>query len=294
MRLEGVRRDGTVLPLEVTCSPFETDEGALITTAIRDATDKVQSEERIRRINADLERRVAERTSDLTRSNDALRQFAWAASHDLQEPIRMVLSYSQWVARLAAQKLTPEELQMLVSVQQNANRLQELLTDLRQYIFLSESEHQPQTLVDCNAVLEKVKGCLHGALEETNAIIEVAPLPTLHSIEILLVQIFQNLISNSIKYRSDVAPVIKIKADSVDGCWIFSVQDNGIGIDPAQSEYVFGVFKRLHGRQYSGTGIGLAICRAAVDRLGGRIWVEPKAGPGTTIRFLIVEESAHA
>jgi hypothetical protein len=287
MRLEGICRDGAVFPIEITCSPFETDEGVLITTAIRDATEKVQAEERIRRINADLEKRVAERTADLTRSNDALRQFAWAASHDLQEPIRMVLSYAQWIARRAGQKLTPEELEMLASVQLNASRLQVLLTDLRQYIFLSESDQQSHTLVDCNAVLETVKGCLQGSIQDANAVIEIEPLPTVLSVEILLIQIFQNLISNSIKYRSDTAPVVKIKAESSDGNWIFSVEDNGIGIDPSQSEYIFGVFKRLHGRHYSGTGIGLAICKAASERLGGRIWVEPKTGPGATIRLLI-------
>lgn len=294
IRLKGICRDGTVIPIEITCSPFETDEGVLITTAIRDATEKVQAEERIRRINADLERRVAERTVELTRSNDALRQFAWAASHDLQEPIRMVLSYAQWVARRAAQKLTPEEMEMLASVQQNASRLQVLLTDLRQYIFLSESEEQALTLVDCNAVLEKVQGCLQGAIQEAKAVIEVEPLPVIASVEILLVQIFQNLISNSLKYRSDVAPVIKVRAESSDGNWIYSVEDNGIGIDPAQSEYIFGVFKRLHGRHYSGTGIGLAICKAATERLGGRIWVESKPGPGATIRLSLPRGSAHA
>lgn len=294
LRLEGIRRDGTEFPIEVTCSPFETDEGLLVTIAVRDATEKLQAEERIQRINADLERRVGERTADLTRSNDALRQFAWAASHDLQEPIRMVLSYSQWLSRSAAGKLTGDEAGMLDCVQENASRLGALLTDLRQYIFLSESEDHPKTLVDCNAVLQTAKDCLQGAIREAQAMIEAEPLPMLPAIEILLLQIFQNLISNSIKYRSDTAPAVKITAEPMRNGWLFSFCDNGIGIDPVQSEYVFGVFKRLHGRQYSGTGIGLAICKAATERLGGRIWVKPQSGGGTTIQFFIPEESTSA
>jgi PAS domain S-box-containing protein len=290
MRLEGVCRDGSVFPIEITCSPFETDEGVLITTAIRDATGTVKAEERIRRVNAELERRVAERTADLTRSNDALRQFAWAASHDLQEPIRMVLSYAQWIARSAGTKLGQDEFEMLTCVQDNAARLQTLLTDLRQYIFLSESEQQLTSLVDCNVVLETVKSYLAAAIAESGATIAVDPLPSIQSVEILLIQIFQNLMSNSIKYRSDAAPLISVRAEPSHAGWIFSVADNGIGVDPTQSEYVFGVFRRLHGRQYSGTGIGLAICKAAVERLGGRIWIEPQAIPGTTVRFLVPQE----
>jgi PAS domain S-box-containing protein len=290
VRLEGICRDGRIFPIEMTCSAFETDEGVFITTAIRDATEKVQAEERIRRINADLEKRVAERTAELTRSNDALRQFAWAASHDLQEPVRMVLAYSQWVQRSAGARLTPQELDRLIYVHQNAGRLETLLTDLRQYIFISESDEDCTTIIDCNAVLEMVKECLQGIISDTNATIHAGPLPRLRCTEILLVQIFQNLISNSIKYRSELDPVIKVSAELTPAGWIFSVQDNGIGIDSDKAEYIFGVFKRLHGRQYSGTGIGLAICKAAVERLGGRIWVEPDSGPGATFQFLLPEE----
>lgn len=286
-RLHGLRQDGTSFPIEVTSNLCDTAEGTLITTAIRDATEKVLNEERIRKINADLERRVADRTADLTRSNDALRQFAWAASHDLQEPVRMVLSFSQWVARSAKDKLTERETAMLDSVQQNAARLESLLADLRQYIFLSESEEAVQSLVDCNSVLNTVKSCLEGVIADSGATVEVMPLPKLRSVSILLTQVFQNLISNSLKYRRDEPPVVRIEAEPGPDGVTFSVHDNGIGIEPSQAEYVFGVFKRLHGRKYSGTGIGLAICKAAVERLGGRIWVEPKPPPGATVRFFI-------
>jgi PAS domain S-box-containing protein len=289
-RLEARCQDGTSFPIEITRNPFENEEGVLITTAIRDATEKVQAEERLSRINAELERRVAERTMDLTRSNDALRQFAWAASHDLQEPIRMVISYAQWLKRSAGQKLTPEETGMLDCVQQNGARLQALLSDLRHYIFLSESEQPSAAPVDCNVVLNTVKTYLEAAIQETGATIEAETLPKVNSVEILLVQLFQNLISNSLRYRSEKAPIIRIGVEPSSSEWIFSVRDNGIGIDPSQSEYIFGVFRRLHGRQYPGTGIGLAICKAAAERLGGRIWVEAQGPPGATFKFAIPRE----
>lgn len=293
LRLEGIRRSGEAFPIEVTCSPFETDDGHFVTIAVRDATEKVEAEERIQRINAELEKRVTERTADLMRSNDALRQFAWAASHDLQEPIRMALSYSQWLSRSANGKLTADESEMLSCIEENAGRLGALLTDLRQYIFLSESEDHPKALVDCDVVLRTALDNLESAISEAKATIEAEPLPTIPAIEILLVQIFQNLLSNSIKYRGNDAPHVRVGAEAVRGGWLFSFSDNGIGIDPAQSEFVFGVFKRLHGRQYTGTGIGLAICKAAAERLGGRIWVQPQTGPGTMIQLFIPDGESH-
>lgn len=286
-RLSGVRHNASSFPVEITRSPFASDEGLLVTTAIRDATDQVLSEERIRRINIELERRVGERTMELTRSNEALRQFAWAASHDLQEPIRMVLSYSQWVAKSACDKLAPSEAEMLEFVHENASRMASLLAALRQYIYISESGDQSFAPIDCNAAVRTALLHLEGAIEEADVTVECNPLPTIHSIEILLVQLFQNLIGNAVKYRSDAPPRVCISAEHRGDNWIFSVQDNGIGIEPQYADYIFGVFKRLHGKKYSGTGIGLAICKAAVDRLGGRIWVESKPGEGAVFRFAL-------
>lgn len=290
-RLTAVKRNGLAFPVEITRSPFENDEGLLVTTAIRDATEQVQAEERIRRINSELERRVEERTTDLTRSNEALRQFAWAASHDLQEPTRMVLTYSQWVAKTAAPKLDVQELEMLKCVQENGVRLQTLLAALRQYIYISESGDEAWKFVDFSAAAQSAVANLQGMIDDSNASVTYESLPTIQSIEILIVQLFQNLISNAIKYRSAEPPSVRISAASRDGGWQFSVADNGIGIEPDYLQYVFGVFKRLHGRQYSGTGIGLAICKAAVDRLGGRIWVESIPGHGSTFHFFLFDRS---
>jgi PAS domain S-box-containing protein len=287
-RLIGARRDGSSFPVQITVSPFDA-EGPCITTAIRDATEQVQAEERILRINAELEKRVAERTVDLMRSNDALRQFAWAASHDLQEPTRMVLAYSQWLGRSATDKLTDNEKEMLACVEENSRRLQGLLEALREYIFISESGDELWRVVDCNEVVQTVLANLRGVIAESNAAIVCDPLPSVESIEILLVQLFQNLIGNAIKYRDENRrPEITITGGTrEDRSYIFSVQDNGIGIEPEYTDYIFNVFKRLHGRKYSGTGIGLAICKAAVERLGGRIWVESEPGHGSTFHVVL-------
>ena len=290
-RLTAVRRDGSTFPARITRSPFQSSGVWLITTAIRDATEQVEAEARIRKANAELEKRVAERTAALTYSNEALRQFAWAASHDLQEPIRTVLSYSQWLASGDAETSQESRERMLGIIQDHACRLYELLAALRQYIQVSElgatdSENAALTQVDCNAVLKQVTANLQGLMEESGAAVEWDMLPTFSGVEILLVQLFQNLVANGIQHRSARPPVIRVQAEMSDGAWIFSVQDNGAGMDPKYSDYIFGVFRRLN--RGGGAGMGLAICKAVVERLGGRIWMEASApGVGSTFRFSV-------
>jgi PAS domain S-box-containing protein len=282
LRLLAYRDDGSAFPAEITRNSFHTPDGLLITTAIRDATDQADAEARIQKTNMELEKRVAERTAALRYSNEALRQFAWAASHDLQEPIRTVVTYAQWLAQIMNGNLGSRESKMLATIEQHASRLNQLLGGLRQYIQVSDSGQQPRTVVDCNAVVKAASWNLQAMIQESGASIECGPLPHISSLELPLVQLFQNLISNAIKYRSAEPPVVRISAKEGDGCWIFSVQDNGIGIDRKYVDYIFGVFRRLHGSQKSGTGIGLAISRAAAERLGGRIWVESSLGTGST------------
>ena len=288
-RMTGVRQGGSSFPVDITRSPLTIPEAVLITTAIRDATEQVRAEMRIRGLNQELERRVAVRTKELTHSNEALQQFAWAASHDLQEPIRTVLSYSQWLSQTLNGSLGERETKMMQMIEEHANRMHQLLAALRQFIQVSESGQQEWQEVDCNAAVKIAVSTLQGVIEETGASIECQELPTIASIEILLIQLFQNLIGNGIKYRSTEAPVIRVGARQTEGGWLFTVQDNGIGIDQKYFDYIFGVFRRLHGVQYSGTGIGLAICKAAVERLGGRIWVESSAGSGAAFHFLLPE-----
>jgi PAS domain S-box-containing protein len=288
-RMTGVRQNSSSFPADITRSPLTTPEAVLITTAIRDATDQVQAEDRIRKLNLELEKRVAVRTHELTQSNTALQQFAWAASHDLQEPIRTVLSYSQWLSQTLNGSLGERETKMMQMIEEHANRMHQLLAALRQYVHVSESGQQEWKEVDCNTALKTAISTLEGVIQETGARIECEELPRIASIEILLIQLFQNLIGNGIKYRSSEVPVIRVFARHTESGWLFTVQDNGIGIDEKYADYIFGVFRRLHGVQYSGTGIGLAICKAAVERLGGKIWVESQAGSGASFHFLLPE-----
>ena len=292
-RVNAVRQGGTSFPAAITRNPVDSDEGQLITTAIRDHTALVVAEERVRRINIELERRVAARTAELTRSNEALRQFAWAASHDLHEPVRMVLSYSQWLGKSAGLRMESSEIEMLQFIQKNADQMQTLLAGLRQYIFISESSDQQWVPVDCGEAVRTAIANLGPSAVCPDISIEYHELPAIESIEVLLVQLFQNLIGNAIKYRSADPPCIRITAKLHAGSWIFSVQDNGMGIEPRFKDYIFGVFKRLHGKQYAGTGIGLAICKAAVDRLGGRIWVESEPGVGSTFHFVLPQKGPY-
>lgn len=285
VRLSAIRHSGEPLPAQITRNRFETDTGVLVTTAIRDDTAQVEAEQRVRRINQELERRVAERTQELTRSNEALRQFAWAASHDLQEPIRMVLCYSQWLARSAAAKLEAPDREMLGFIEENGVRLETLLSAVRQYIYISESGESALQPVDTKAALTKALSYLQGVVTESGATIEAGELPSILSADVLLVQVFQNLIGNALKYRSATPPRIRISAERKKDVWLFAVADNGIGIEPDFQNHIFRVFTRLHGNKFPGTGIGLAICKAAIDRLGGRIWVESIPGQGSVFYF---------
>jgi PAS domain S-box-containing protein len=288
LRQTGVRRDGTAFPAGITRSPFHASDSVLVTTAIRDITIQVDAEARIQQTNVELERRVAERTAALSSSNEALRQFTWAASHDLQEPIRTVLTYAQWLSEAVNGRLEEREKGMLTVIEDHAARLNRLLGALRQYVHVSESGQQKWTPVDCNEVVVATVATLQTSIQETGATVEWGELPVVTSIEILLVQIFQNLISNGIKYRSyERAPVIGVSAAASKNGWTFSVADNGIGIEAKYSEYIFGVFRRLHIAEHSGTGIGLSICKAAVERLGGCIWVESTPGSGSVFKFTL-------
>jgi len=292
LRLRGFRANQSQFPAEITMNPFVAEDARLITTAVRDATTQVEAEERIRQINVELERRVADRTTALTRSNDALRQFAWASSHDLQEPVRTVLAYSQWLGQHAAAALDDKATRMLQTIEMNAEHMHGLLGALRQYIFISESTDEQLKPVDGNKALRAALFNCESLIQETGATVDADHLPTLCSQEIVLVQVFQNLVANALKYRSETPPVIQVSAGRSGDGWEFAVRDNGIGIDAKYHEYVFGVFRRLHGRGYSGTGIGLAICKIAVERLGGRIWVESALGQGSCFRFFLPDVQA--
>lgn len=225
---------------------------------------------------------------ELRRANQDLEQFAFSASHDLQEPVRSVKIYSELLIRNCADKLDEESREYLVYLCGGATRMEMLVRDLLSYTQVMKFD-KPAESADAGQALTSALASLAGAIAETGARVTADPLPLLWVHGTHLQQLFQNLIGNAIKYRSpDRVPAVHIAATRQNGDWIFAVSDNGIGIDPQYKERIFGLFKRLHtSDEYSGTGIGLAICRRIVDRYHGRIWVESEPGKGSTFRFTL-------
>ena len=228
-----------------------------------------------------------EKEEALRRANDDLQQFAYSASHDLQEPIRNVAVYSEIIAERYEAQLDAEGQLFLGFLKEGGRRLAMLVNDLLAYTRAGTGE-LTESRVDSEAVLQHSLASLAEAIRESGAQITHDPLPPVYMGETHLQQVLQNLISNAVKYRDQQAPRIHVTAVNQGVAWCFAVRDNGIGIDPQYKEKIFGVFKRLqHDRKYSGTGIGLAICQRVVQRYGGRIWVESEPGKGATFYFTI-------
>jgi signal transduction histidine kinase len=246
---------------------------------------RLQADEMLREANADLERRVAERTAALERSNSELQQFAYVASHDLQEPLRMVASFTQLLAKRYKDKLDDDAREFIDFAVDGATRMQTLITDLLMYSRVG-TQGKPLERTECDAVLDKVCSTLRLRIQETGAEIRREPLPAMSCDPGQLGQLFQNLIVNAIKFHGDRPPRIHIFAERHGSDWQIAVRDNGIGIDPQQGDRIFVIFQRLHTKtEFPGTGIGLAICKKIAERHGGRIWVEPSPGGGSTFRF---------
>ena len=240
-----------------------------ILLAIEDVTDRKQAEEALQATNAELQ------------------HFAYALTHDLQEPLRMVVNFTELLGREYGGKLGEEADQFISYSVEGARRIEDLLKALLAYWEVADRERDIPVAIDCGAVLEKTLFNLQAAIAESGALVTHDPLPSVVGEEILLMQLFQNLISNSIKYRGEETPRIHVSAERVAKGWLFAVRDNGIGIDPQDTDRVFGLFKRLHGSEIPGTGIGLAICKKVAERQGGRIWVESETGRGATFKFTI-------
>lgn len=237
-----------------------------------------------REVNAELD----ERTEDLARSNAELEQFAYVASHDLQEPLRKVASFCQLLERRYKGQLDERADQYIGFAVDGAKRMQVLINDL--LAFSRVGRHpSPQVEIECADLVEQAKGNLAELVEESGAKIEVGPLPTVVGERALLAGVFQNLIGNAVKFRGEDPPSVRIDAVRQGDDWEFSVSDNGIGIAPEYAERVFVIFQRLHAKEaYEGTGIGLAMCRKIIEYHGGRIWVDTDDGAsGTTVRFTL-------
>jgi light-regulated signal transduction histidine kinase (bacteriophytochrome) len=230
---------------------------------------------------------LAERVEELARSNAELERFAYVASHDLKEPLRMVTSYTRLLARRYKGKLDADAEDFINFAIDGASRMEQLIQDLLVYsrVGIRDLFFKP---TDCEVVLKQAMANLQAAIQESGAVLTHDSLPTVTGDATQLVQIFQNLIGNSIKFRGDRAPCIHIAAKDKGDEWVFSVQDNGIGIDPQYSDRIFVVFQRLHNREeYPGNGIGLAICKKILENHAGRIWLSSQPGKGSTFYFAL-------
>lgn len=242
----------------------------------------------LKRAEADL----AARAQELARSNADLQQFAYVASHDLQEPLRTISSFSQLLARRYQGKLDSDADDFIAFMVDGAARMQTLINDLLAFSRI-DTQGSSFAPTDCEEILHSAEENLKAAIEESGAVITHDSLPRLVADERQLTQLFQNLLSNAIKFRRpETAPRIHVSSKWQNGAWKLSIRDNGIGIDPHYFDRIFVIFQRLHGReQYTGTGIGLAVCKKIVERHGGRLWVESESGTGSIFHFLIPGES---
>ena len=281
LSLDMMRKDNSIVPILLTAE------------AIRDSSDRYVS---CRGTIFDItERKKAEdhllkTVGELKRSNDELQQFAYVASHDLQEPLRMVASYTQLIAKRYKGRLDPDADEFIAYAVDGSNRMQSLIQDLLAYSRAGANGKALHKISSENA-LQKAITNLGATIEESEAVITHDALPAITTNDGQLAQIFQNLLGNAIKYRGAEVPRVHVSATKNGGNeWIFSVRDNGMGINPQYFERIFILFQRLHGRErYAGTGIGLAICKKILERLGGRIWVESQPEEGSTFYFALPE-----
>jgi two-component system CheB/CheR fusion protein len=222
----------------------------------------------------------------LTRMNEDLKQFAYAVSHDLQEPLRMVVSYSQLLAKEHGDRLDEKANKYIAYSVEGALRMQSLLKAMREYWQAAEDTGDLRHVNSSAALYEALKN-LEPAIQSNGAIVTRDALPEVSCNHAWLIQVFQNIIGNAIKYRSEAEPRIHVSCEKAGTEWIFSVRDNGIGIEPEHLTRIFGIFKRLHGNRYPGTGVGLALCSKIIERCGGRIWAESEPGRGSTFKFTL-------
>jgi PAS domain S-box-containing protein len=310
-------KDGTWRVLESTASTILDAQGKVNKLVIvnRDITDRKRAEMALQEHKVHLEELVATRTAELqtaneqlqrdiskrqevqlvlshkleelARSNSELEQFAYVASHDLQEPLRMVASYTQLLGRRYQGKLDANADEFIGFAVDGATRMQQLIEDLLSYSRLT-TRGKALTRTEAGAACNAAIGNLQESIKDSNAIVSVGLLPSVFADASQLTALFQNLIGNAIKYRNERRPEIRVDALPQGNEWVFSVQDNGIGIEQQYFERIFQMFQRLHSRKdYPGTGIGLAVCKKIVERHGGRIWLESKPGQGSTFLFTI-------
>ena len=319
----GRRKDGSVFPAEASISKLTLDGVRVFTVFLRDVSARKEAEAALQRAHDQLELRVAERTEELLeknreleqevqerrraeeklarqaqeleRSNADLEQFAYVASHDLQEPLRMVASYTQLIAKRYRGRLDPDADDFIGYVVDGALRMQRLINDLLAFSRVG-TRGKAFALTSLESAMQRAVANLASAIEESGADVSWSELPTLPADDTQAVLLFQNLMGNAIKFHGTARPRVRVEARKEGAEWLFSVADNGIGIDLQYAERIFVIFQRLHpASEFPGTGIGLAICKKVVERHGGRIWLESIPGGGSTFHFTLPErqESGH-
>jgi PAS domain S-box-containing protein len=289
LELLGRHKNGHKFPVEISLSPLETEEGLLVTAAIRDISEKKRLEKEIREANITLEKKVQQRTAELESKNKELEQFAYVASHDLQEPLRTTSSFVELLRKQYQGKLDYNADRYIEYVIQASERMKTLIKDLLDYSRIGrEKKFEP---VDCNVAFGEVMADLAKVIKENKAEITASSLPVVNAFPTELKLLFQNLISNSIKFQKPgIAPHIEISTIRENGHWHFKFHDNGIGIEKQYQQRIFIIFQRLHNRSvYEGSGIGLAHCKKIVELHGGTIWVESESGKGSTFHFTIAD-----
>jgi light-regulated signal transduction histidine kinase (bacteriophytochrome) len=277
------RDDGIDFPVEIGLSPLESPEGILITSAIRDITARKKAEERL-----------VEMVGELKRSNDELQEFAYVASHDLQEPLRMVASCTQLLAKPYKGRLDSNADEFIAFAVDGSNRMQAMIQDLLAYS-RAGSNGKVVRNISIEGTHKIALANLRAVITENDAVVAYDSLPAMTADDVQLTQNFQNLVGNAIKYRGTAAPRIFISAEKkAADVWLFSVRDNGLGIEVQYLDRIFVLFQRLHGREERvGNGMGLAICKKIVERFGGRTWVESQLGKGSTFCFTVPKKVAN-
>jgi PAS domain S-box-containing protein len=271
-----VNKQGKAVPIEITAAKSLWQGQPSDIVVIRDITERKHSQEALQKSIVDLKR-----------SNEELEQFAYVASHDLQEPLRMVSSYTQLIERRYRDKLDQDANDFINFAVDGANRMQRLINDLLDYSRVTTRGRKFEP-VDVSSIIGQVFIYLQNRIEETHAIITQDDLPMINADEIQIQRLFQNLIDNAIKFRGKETPHVNISSYRENNFYVFTVSDNGLGIDQQYSDKIFQIFQRLNtSREYPGTGIGLAICKRIVERHGGKIWFESELGKGTKFFFTI-------